>query len=173
MINGSSPSEQQPIINGDLHSESTQHIKLESETTDHSTSGKKAMNENWTDDEKTGSIQISTKNGPYTTNSEAETTRYSAGEITTKSILEGSLNGSRIPVEETVHVVAAPTAQSAAAIRMEGLFLNLEGDEGSLRSEARYNFLSVCLSVTQSISVSLSVCSSVSLCFCLSVSGCL
>ena len=94
------------------------------------------MNENRTDDEKTGSIL--TKNGPYTTNSETETTSYNAGEITAKSSLEGSLNGSRTPVEETVHVVAAPTAQSAAAVRMEGLFLNLEEDEGSLRTEARY-----------------------------------
>ena len=148
------------------------------------------MNENRTDDEKTGSIQISTKNGPYTTNSEADTTRYIAGEIMAKPSLEGSLNGSRIPVEETFRVVAAPTAQSAAAVRMEGLFLNLEGDEGSLRNEARYLCLSVrpsvrpsfrlpvCLSVSQSVSVSVFVCVSVCLSVCLtclivSLSACL
>lgn len=134
-MNGSSRSDPQPTINGDLPSESKQQIKLESKTTGDSTSDKKTMDENRTDDEKTGSLQVPATNGPYTTTSEREAPSSNAEEITTKPT---SLNSSRIPVEETVHVATAPTAQSSAATRMDGLFLNLEEDDGSLlRNEAR------------------------------------
>lgn len=134
-MNGLSSSDPQPTINGDLHSESKQQLKLESKSIGDSTSDKKTMNENRTDDEKTGSLQMPAKNGPHTTTSEREAESYNAGEVTTKPSLEGS----RIPLEETVHVATAPTAQSSAETRMEGLLLNLGEDEGSLRNEARYD----------------------------------
>ena len=140
-MNGSSPSDPQPTINGDLPSESKQLIDLESRPRiDDSTSGKETMNENRTDDEKTSSLQMPAKDDAYTTNRLRETSWYNSEEETTKPSL----------VEETVLVATAPTAQSSATSRMDGLFLNLEEDEGLLGNQARYSgcvcvSLSVCL----------------------------
>ena len=85
------------------------------------------MNGNKTDDEKTSSLQMPANNDAYTTNGEREATWYNPGEITTKQSL----------VEETVLVATAPTAQSSATSRMDGLFLKLEEDEGLLGNQAR------------------------------------
>ena len=118
-MNGSSPGHPQPTISGDLHSESKQLIDLESRN----------MNGNKTDDEKTSSLQMPVKNDAYTTNREREASWYSAGEGATKPCI----------VEETVLVATAPTAQSSATSRMDGLFLKLDEDEGLLGNQARYD----------------------------------
>lgn len=136
-MNDSSPSDPQPTINGDLPSESKQFIDLESKPRiGDSTSGKETMNGNRTDDEKTSSLQMPAKTDAYTTNRERETSWYNSEEVTTKPSL----------VEETVLVATAPTAQSSATSRMDGLFLNLDEDKGLLGNQARYN-VHVCLSV--------------------------
>ena len=146
-MNGSSSSHPQPTVNGDLPSESTQLIDLESKSTGDSSSHTINMNGNKTDDEKTSSLQMPAKNDAHTTNRERETSWYNPGERPTKTSL----------VEETVLVATAPTAQSSSASRMDGLFLKLDEDEGLLGNQARYDDrarLSVCLSVCLSISLS-------------------
>ena len=139
-MNGSSSSHPQPTVNGDLPSESTQLIDLESKSTGDSSSHTINMNGNKTDDEKTSSLQMPAKNDAHTTKRERETSWYNPGERPTKTSL----------VEETVLVATAPTAQSSSASRMDGLFLKLDEDEGLLGNQARYDDrarLSVCLSV--------------------------
>ena len=143
-MNGSSPSHPQPTINGDLPSGTKQLIDLESKSIGDSTSDTKTMNGNRTDDEKTSSLQMPANNDAYTTNREREASWYNPGEITTKPSL----------VEETVLVTTAPTAQSSATSRMDGLFLKLDEDEGLFGNQARYGgcvCLSVCLSVSLSV----------------------
>ena len=143
-MNGSSPSYLQQTINGDLRSESKQLIDFESKSISDSTSNKRTMNGNKTDDEKTSSLQMPSKNDAFTTDRERETSWYNPGEITTKPTL----------VEETVLVATAPTAHSSATSRMDGLFLTLDEDEGLLGNQARYSgcvCLSICLSVSLSV----------------------
>ena len=153
-MNGSSSSHPQPTVNGDLPAESTQLIDLESKSTDDSSSHTINMNGNKTDDEKTSSLQMPAKNDAHTTNREREASWYNPGERTTKTSL----------VEETVLVATAPTAQSSAASRMDGLFLKLDEDEGLLGNQARYDGrvrLTVCLPVC--LSICLLACLSISL----------
>ena len=160
LMNGSSPSHLQPTINGDLSSESKQLIDFDSKSIGDSVSDTKNMNGNKTDDEKTSSLQMPTNNDAYTTNKVREASWYNPGEITTKPSL----------VEETVLVATAPTAQSSATSRMDGLLINLDEDEGLLGNQARYGgcvCLSVCLPVC--LSVCLSVCLPVCLSVCLSM----
>lgn len=137
MTNGSSSNITHPTINGDSPSESTQQIELDSNSIAHSSSDKAEMNENRTDDEKTGELQMPTQNGPtYTTDNEKDALQYDAVEIKNKPAAQDSLNNSQIPIEETINVVTAPTAESSVASRMDGLFLRLEEDDENL---ARYN----------------------------------
>ena len=149
-MNGSSPSHPQPMVNGgDSPSESKQLIDLESKSVGDSTSDTRDMNGNKTDDEKTSSLQMPANNDAYATNREREASWFNAEEITTKPSL----------VEETVLVATAPTAQSSATSRMDGLFLKLDEDEGFLGNQARYGGC-VCLSVC--LPVCLSLCEAVS-----------
>ena len=81
------------------------------------------MNENRTDDEKTGALRMATQNGICTTDSEKEALRYDAGGLKSKPATQGSFQA---PLEETIDVVTAPSAESSAASRMDGLLLKLE-----------------------------------------------
>ena len=91
------------------------------------------MNENRTDDEKTGALRMATQNGICTTDSEKEALRYDAGGLKSKPATQGSFQA---PLEETIDVVTAPSAESSTASRMDGLLLRLEEDDGNL---IRYN----------------------------------
>ena len=129
ITNDSSPSNLQPTVNGGTASESTQQRELYSNTIEDGCGEENTMNENKTDDEKTGALRMATQNGLCTTDSEKEALRLDAGELKSKPTTQGSL---QTPLEETIDVVTAPSAESSAASRMNGLLLRLEEDNGNL-----------------------------------------
>lgn len=139
-MNGSSPSDSpHPETNEILHSESKQPIVLE---TSESTVNDKPMHENRTDDEKSESLQIETKKDPdanHSTSLETEESLHSSGEQKTEVDLESSPNDPCSPVEETVEVTTATTAQSFAVSSMDGLLITIDEDEGSFEDQTRYS----------------------------------
>ena len=124
---GSSPS--QPATNGTFHQETENHIKPPPKRR---FGVKKAMYENRTDDEKSGSLQLELKVDPY---SEPPATTEK------DKLLLSSMNGSCGAVDEAVQVSTAPTGQSSAASsKMDGLLLNLEEDGASFGNHTRYSY---------------------------------
>jgi len=126
----------QPATNGDLHKETKQQVKLEPS---HSTANKNPMFENRTDDEKTESLQMAAKIGSlanHPTDNEQENSLRNSGELTTKEALQISSNTS-VPVEETIQVARATTAESTAASKMDGLLLDLGEDKGLSGNQTR------------------------------------
>ena len=138
-MNGSSPSDSpHPKMNEISHSESKQPIALE---TSESTVNEKLILENRTDDEKTESLQLETKIDPdanHCTSLETEESLHSSEEQKTEVDLESSPNDLGSPVEETVQVTTATTAQSSAVSSMDGLLITIDEDEGSFEDQTRY-----------------------------------
>lgn len=153
-MNGSSPTNPpEPSTNGTLYQETKQHSINNMELIPSDiTAIEKPMYENRTDDEKTGSLQMAAKMNPYSnplTSVGKEQLLRDSEEKLTKLSLQNTSDDSRFPVEETVEVTTATTAQSAAASRMDGLFLKLEEDEGSFASQTRYSISSCVAGATK------------------------
>ena len=139
-MNGSSPSDSpHPETNEISYSESKQPIALEASER---TVDDKPMPENRTDDEKTESLQIEAKMDPnanHSTSLETEESLHSSEEQKTEVDLESSSNAPGSPVEETVQVTTATTAQSSAASSMDGLLITIDEDEESFEDQTRYS----------------------------------